>query len=159
MEIKGIVMKCLKQRSGIYFQFISWMDVQNLLKLFSMHKACYCLFLLWLGRIQQYYKCVTFSRPQSVEQLLIGKKISFENYKTEQWNKLSLKKWLKSPSQYTKGVQRLVKSDKISLVWGVFHFASGLTFLKSRKKQCCQVKQVWKQAACSWKPEIVHNCR
>lgn len=40
-----------------------------------------------------------------------------------------------------------MKSDRISLVWGVFHFASGLTFLKTRRKQCCQVERVWKQAA------------
>lgn len=39
-----------------------------------------------------------------------------------------------------------MKSDRISLVWGVFHFASRLTFLKNRRKQCCQVKRVWKQA-------------
>lgn len=40
-----------------------------------------------------------------------------------------------------------MKSDRISLVWGVFHFASGLTFLKNSNEQRCQVKRVWKQPA------------
>lgn len=78
-KIKGAVEKCLKESRGIYFSFISLTPVQNLLKLFSVHKTCCCLFFLCLRRIQQHNKCVTFFRPKSVEQLLMGKKMFFEN--------------------------------------------------------------------------------
>lgn len=78
-KIKGVVMKYLKERWGTYFLFISLTPVQNLLKLFSIHKTCCCLFFLCLRRIQQHYRCVTFFRPKSVEQLLMGKKMFFEN--------------------------------------------------------------------------------
>lgn len=80
-KIKGVVMKYLKGSRGICFSFISLTPVQNLLKLFSIQKTCCCLFFLCLRRIQQHYKCVTFFRPKSVEQLLMGKKMFLKTRK------------------------------------------------------------------------------